>query len=1215
MYKKLYSMIFLFSIVLIIILPSSQGIYFQYHFQNQEGESVYNSKIKGYICKDTSCATISGSLWGGQILNTNDFVPHDRITLEFPATLQGAGYMVKVFNEEYKVRSRRSITLTDSHNSSTTFENPWYIPQVGASISRLNKQPDCSSPISLSVTGNISENIPLTITSSTNLDATTSGAIGEENYLNAPIEVEFYYEVETTLYLKIYEYDINTESNIGIPIHTQTKVERIYYDDNINVEFEDWTPPEARWYNVVVESVVTDPKCSSNIPLTASQQVRVWEDFPKDECYSLVKNLAASPLNPEVNQEVTLTFNKLSNYASEHDIWDTDYTLSPTPTKIKLEADGSKASETKLPANSDNEYDEVSIKWTPTEEGDFTLSIVAESVDYTCDKDTASNPVSVDITVSELPEYDLKFTVKKEYGIHKIKYATITVTNTNTQDVESGTTDNKGILEFELDKGSYSYTVEKTGYSKEEGTVELTSDNDKIIVLKYASCPGVDLENDADNCGSCNNVCDLTNANENCVEGICVISSCESNYYNNDNEPSNGCEYSCVKSSDIEDCTETSLIDEDCDGKINCIDSECSSESMCNINSCPDGYHNIDNNAVNGCEYACDKTSNTESSCTDGKDNNCNGEIDCDETSCYLGDWWDEIFDTNVCTCSKTNNGVETCDNIDNDCNGIVDDGITLSFCKDLMTNFSNYGVCKDQRATCVDGQPVCTDISEDEICDTLDNDCDNQIDEDCDIDQDGYINYNMTCINEFKDIGGITYSCEGHTNDCDDNKGSVHPGADELCDDIDNNCDGTNNEGCDCSEGDPIECNDKGVCSALSLTCDIDGIVPTCDYSSVHTYEKEETLCDGLDNDCDGNIDEAENCCNPSKTSKKECTKTCLDKTEVKGYKACSSYQWQECIAECPIEIIDQSTLSIQSPINDRTYYTCDDELSMALRYTYTGEEKCRYMFNSKASLVASEGKIIKAKLGTNTFSITCGEKETSVRFFLVEQKNCEKIMQNLTNETIELFLEEGFEESQIEAAEKLEDVVEEELEYSYTDEETIITNTITPSESLKGATYNLFIPKCLTEYLDDIEFDLKDYEVIKEDPLIAWHFAEIEDRVDLSYKVKGRIPKDCLEQIKGLTIADLIDVKESSGVKGMIIPGFIIVGVSGIAIYLQRFHPDVVKYSEEEYEKRGIEKARKMWLARIKQQRFSSKEQANNYMRNIELGEKDREWILSRL
>ena len=46
-------MIFLFSIVLIIILPSSQGIYFQYHFQNQEGESVYNSKIKGYICKDT----------------------------------------------------------------------------------------------------------------------------------------------------------------------------------------------------------------------------------------------------------------------------------------------------------------------------------------------------------------------------------------------------------------------------------------------------------------------------------------------------------------------------------------------------------------------------------------------------------------------------------------------------------------------------------------------------------------------------------------------------------------------------------------------------------------------------------------------------------------------------------------------------------------------------------------------------------------------------------------------------------------------------------------------------------------------------------------------------------------------------------------------------------------------------------------------------------
>jgi hypothetical protein len=89
---------------------------------------------------------------------------------------------------------------------------------------------------------------------------------------------------------------------------------------------------------------------------------------------------------------------------------------------------------------------------------------------------------------------------------------------------------------------------------------------------------------------------------------------------------------------------------------------------------------------------------------------------------------------------------------------------------------------------------------------------------------------------------------------DCDDNDAQTFPGAYELCDKKDNDCSGKVDDGQCAEQGDPT----------LNQDQDGDGYTPKqgdCNDKKAAIYPGARELCDQLDNDCNGLIDDSDNC------------------------------------------------------------------------------------------------------------------------------------------------------------------------------------------------------------------------------------------------------------------------------------------------------------------------------------------------------------------
>ena len=251
---------------------------------------------------------------------------------------------------------------------------------------------------------------------------------------------------------------------------------------------------------------------------------------------------------------------------------------------------------------------------------------------------------------------------------------------------------------------------------------------------------------------------------------------------------------------------------------------------------------------------------------------------DCDEATLdddldgdgTLGAWDCDDSDPEV-----NPEAIEACNGVDDDCNGEVDDAIGDTWYED--EDGDGFGDETEATQSCEPGDDTvaqagdCDDrdaaVNPDatEVCNTVDDNCDGQVDEGvqstfyADADGDGS-----------GDAHSSVDACEAPSGtveddrDCDDTEASVNPHATEICNSIDDDCDGHTDED-DAADaltwfhdddgdgyGDPTDSTE--ACEQPSDYVDDD---TDCDDTEADAWPgNTETWYDGVDSDCGGDDD-----------------------------------------------------------------------------------------------------------------------------------------------------------------------------------------------------------------------------------------------------------------------------------------------------------------------------------------------------------------------
>ena len=326
--------------------------------------------------------------------------------------------------------------------------------------------------------------------------------------------------------------------------------------------------------------------------------------------------------------------------------------------------------------------------------------------------------------------------------------------------------------------------------------------------------------------------------------------------------------------------------------------------------------------------------------CGDNIDQNC----DQADLSCLDVDHDLDGYTENEGDCDDDNGDIspdatEICDEIDNNCDGNIDEDVTTTWYEDVDgdgvgDSTSTLEACEAPAGYVPtggdpdDGDPD-TYPGAPEICDGKDNDVDDQIDEGVLITV-----YADTDGDTFGDGSAPSQVCQPGVNqslnslDCNDAQANINPGAAELCNNLDDDCDGVVDEGVLTTvyvDNDGDTFGDPATSSqACSAGAGQSGQAGDCDDDSATTYPNAaEIPYDGVDNNCDGSdlTDVDEDGVESTEVGGEDC-----DDSDDSVYPQAQEIPYdgvdQDCDGQDLVDVDDDGFIATEAEGND-----CDDD------------------------------------------------------------------------------------------------------------------------------------------------------------------------------------------------------------------------------------------------------------------------------------------------